>query len=362
MTTTIKSLNNKLLQCTDLHDDKKLKLGLFDEWYRINFLKLADAIQKEPGLKLIIDVTSFESLERYSKKLFLFSDTIIVRDTIKRTHTEDSPVLIPVEPRIYQVPGHIDIDHIPPVLIGPPPTNEGTYWTSTIVKLKNGINTPTAFKFASFFPKQFYDWALTSGRKFLETGQIIYAPFIPSFEIEYEFISKGFSIPQSFNAQSCYFRDYNWLNEDNLTSLLSLRLPTIENVDIDTMNKIKEDNYDIYKRFSTELMSSINSIKSQIGTEEWAKEIRYIQRNKIDDNIDKINSELKKISNMRTLRKIRCAIGLLGLNISTGNVLCSMAKSIISQGVTETIKRLTETNKLQDNPYYFLWKITDLTK
>ena len=364
MPESIKSLNNKLLQCTDLHNDSELKRGLLDEWYRINYLNLADAIQQEPGLKLIIDVSSFDTLEKYSKKLFLLSDTIIVRDAITRPPAEKSPALIPALNSLYQTSENIDIDHLPPILIAPP-GHTCTYWTSSIVKLKNGINVPTAFKFISYFPKQFYDWALTSGRKLLETGQIVYAPFIPSFEIEYEFMSKGFSIPQSFNAQSCYFRDYNWLNETHLISLLSLRLPTIENIDINTMSKIKKDNYDIYKKFSTELISSIESIKSQVGTEDWAKEMRYIQKNKIDDNIDKINSELKKIGNMRTLRKIGYAIGLLGLDISTGNILsslCSMTKSIISQGVTEAIKQLAETNKLQENPYYFLWKVTDLTK
>ncbi|MDE7077711.1 MAG: hypothetical protein K2O55_03920, partial [Alistipes sp.] len=75
--------------------------------------------------------------------------------------------------------------------------------------------------------------------------------------------------------------------------------------------------------------------------------------------------ELKKIGNMRTLRKIGYAIGLLGLNISTGNTLSalySMTRNTISQGITEAIKRLSETNKIQENPYYFLWKVTDLTK
>ena len=59
---------------------------------------------------------------------------------------------------------------------------------------------------------------------------------------------------------------------------------------LNTMNKIKEDNYDIYKEFSNDLVNSLKSVKSQVDTFDFINEIRYIQKNKIDDNLNKINN------------------------------------------------------------------------
>ena len=78
----IKELNEHLIECINLHDEDEFKYGIIDEWYMVNYLKLASAIKDEPGLKLIVDVNSFTALENYSKRLFLLADTIIVRDTI----------------------------------------------------------------------------------------------------------------------------------------------------------------------------------------------------------------------------------------------------------------------------------------
>lgn len=356
----IKELNNNLLMCADLHHEDEVKMGLIDEWYRTNFCNLAVAIKKDQSLKLIVDIDSFENLELCYKRLFLIADTLIIRNSVSKTEADNHSISIPVNPDIYQTHYEFDPKELPPVLMVPP--QGGGIWSSTILEMKNGIYAPIAVRFGSYFPSSYYQWIIGSGRSLLQNGQMVFAPFIPSFKVESEFISKGFSIPQSLNAQSCYFNNYNWLQTENLFSLLSLNIPSIENVDIETMVKIKNDHHDAYKQFSTELFDSINSIKSLIGTQEWAKEVRYIQKNKIEDNLDRIRTELAKLEKMRSLRKLGYALVLAGLDISTyfgiANPLCSLIGAI-SLPVNEKIEKLKEENKLQENPFYYLWKITN---
>lgn len=358
--TMITELNKNLLECANLHQDNDVKMGLIDEWYRNNFLNLAVAIKKDNSLKLIVDIDSFENLEQCYKKLFLLADVLIIRNSIRRTETNNYPVSIPVNPKIYQTHYEYEPKDLPPVLMVPPEANG--LWSSTVLEMANGMNAPIAVRPDSYFPSNFYRWITSTGKSLLQDGQMVFAPFIPPLQVESEYISKGFSIPQSYNAQSCFCNNYNWLLTENFHSLLYTNIPSIENIDIETMNKIKNDHYDAYKLFSKELFESIDNIKSQIGTKEWVKEIRYIQKNRIKDNLDKIKTELKKLDKMRSLRKLGYTLTLIGLDISTylglNNPFCSLV-SAISLPVKEHIERLKEENKLQENPYYFLWKITN---
>ena len=223
------------------------------------------------------------------------------------------------------------------------------------------MNAPLAMKGCSYFPSSLYDWVLGDGRKLIESGKVVYAPFIPSFKMESELLGHGYSIPEGFNAHSCFSRNYDWLDSNALTSLFNLDIPTVENINLNTLQKIKNDNEDIYRLFSSSMLSALQSIKHEVGTPEWNKELRYIQKNLIDDNIDKLNTELKRIGNMRTLRALGYAISLMALNISTANPATPLLLALEGTGilVNEALKYLKETNQLKDNPSYFLWKIGD---
>lgn len=351
----LKEINTHLLNHVDLHDDMMYKLGLFDNWYEKNYINLMSAIQEAKGIKLILDVDTFQNLEKYCKKLFLFTDILIIRDSIKRTKDESEMVLMPISEKCWLDKKHIDIESLPPIAIRPP---EGSgYWVSDEVVLKNGEKTHIAAKFNSFFSRQVYNWVLTKGKKYIETGEIAYAPFIPSADIELEFFKRGYDIPGSYNLQTLYCNNYDWLDKKSLNSILSLQLPTLENIDIPILNQIKQDNYDNYKLFRNDLISSINDIKSNFGSNDFLKELKYIQKNRIDDNIDKINIEMKKLNKMRTLRKLGIFLGAIGLDFSLLSPISSMSVGVIGLAIEEAIARLQEKGLIQENPYYFLWKI-----
>lgn len=84
----------------------------------------------------------------------------------------------------------------------------------------------------------------SSGREYLETGNIVYASFIPPLDIELEFLKKNVSLPQHFNIIPCFHQNYDWLNEDKLKALFSLKFPFLDRIDIETISKVKEDHRD----------------------------------------------------------------------------------------------------------------------
>lgn len=356
----LRKMSEDFFNYVGLHDTAKK--GLIDNWYRENYIPLACALNNSEGLKLLINVESLSEFEKYCKKLFLFADTIVIRDIQKRQEDEFELVEIPVSNDYRKVYNELNGKKIPPILVAPP---QAGYWTSSKLKLNDGNEVPLAIKLSSYFPSKAYEWMLNSGKPYIETGQIVYAPFIPSLEVELEFLKQGVSVPSFYDTQSFFHKECDWLSDKSLTTLLMLKLPTIENLDITTLNEIKSDNYDSFKIFRNEILNSITQIKSNFGTEDFLRELKYIQRNRIDDNIDKLNLEVKKIESMRSLRRLGIAIGLAGidilayLNLSTEASLITGITTNLSGIVNEHIKRLTERSQLEDNSSYFIWKMSN---
>lgn len=349
--------------------DPDEKEGLVEFWYRANTDALSAALTKDDGLKLIVNVESFESFEHLSKKLFLIADTLILRDTRKWTQEESRFETIPI-PQDY-LPGYYNevIEELQ--LLRPSPLTflyrPPLYWTSTTKKLNNGYVAAYAGWDYNSIPSQFVEWISGAGRSYLETGEIVYAPFIPTLEVELEFLRSGVSVPQSFNATPYFHQKYDWLNDNNLNALASLALPFLDNLDIKTIAKVKEDNYDEFRAFSRTMLDSIINLKSAIHTEDSAKELRQIQRNQIDAGLSDISKTLKRVSKMKSLRDMGVLAGLIGLEAAIllgapGPAIASGAAAGVAALVASKIADMKERNELKDKTSYFLWKLQQTAK
>jgi hypothetical protein len=352
-----------------IDSDPDEREGLVEFWYRANSEALSAALTKDDGLKLIINVQSFESFELLSKKLFLIADTLILRDTRQWTREETDFRTIPI-PQDYQPGYYADvIDDLK--LLRPSPLTHlyrpNLYLTSTTKKLNNGYLATYAGWDYNSIPTQFVDWISGSGRPYLETGRIVYAPFIPTLEMELEFLRNGVSVPQSFNASPCFHQKYDWLNDRSFNALFSLSLPFLDNIDIETIAKVKEDNYDEFRTFSRTILDSVANVKSAIYTEEFTKEVRQIQRNQIDAGLNDINKTMGRVSKMKTLRDMGVLAGLIGLNaaIMLGAPGPAIVSGLAASGVALVAKKIAdmkERNELKDKSPYFLWKLQQRIK
>lgn len=346
--------------------------GLIEFWYGANSNALSASLSSNDGLQIMINLSTFDLFEELSKKLFLVADSIVLRDA--RTYTPDdeqSSVLVPIienyKPRFFdEVIGELKELRPSPLTISPHPRNK--YWTSSEKKLNNGYDARYASQMGSNIPKAFIDWILSnSGRRYLETGSIIYAPFIPPLDVELEFLKNNVSLPQHFNVLPCFHQNHSWLNDDSLYALFSLKFPFLDNIDIETISKVKEDHHDEFENFSKSLTEAISSINSSYGTEGFLKEVKYIQDHQIDSGLSDIEKTMKRISSFSSLRKLGVLTGLLGVNAS---IFLGASAPIIASGIAaggagfimDKIVDMKDKGELKDKAPYFLWKLAQAAK
>lgn len=212
---------------------------LLNFWYQANTPALSAALSAQPGLKLIIDAPSTRSLELMIQKLFLLTDTVILRGILPAP-TGDLEYLEPAHlaPIGGYRPNHLDetisqlekLTPSPLTLMAPPP-----YWTSTSKTLKSGIHAAYAMDMSGGTPKEIIQWISGSARPLLESGRVVYAPFIPTLEMEHEFIRKNVDISAYFDTSPCFHHSTDWLTKQQLDALFSLQVPFLKDIDLDTV-------------------------------------------------------------------------------------------------------------------------------
>jgi len=216
-------------------------------------------------------------------------------------------------------------------------------------------------------PAEALEWIAGSGREYLTTGQVVYAPFIPSLEMELEFLTKHqISLPDQFGAQSLFHQQHEWLGDDKLQALLSLQFPFLDGLDILTISRVKEDNYDAFTAFSRTILESVNGVKSAAGTEGFIREVRNIQRNQVDAALADVQKTLRRVKQSSALRKKGILSGLLGLNaaaligIPEATLVTGLAAGAAAM-IADRVAQLKESGDLSDKKGYFLWLLQKST-
>lgn len=347
--------------------DKDDRKGLIQFWYMANSNALSASLTQTDSLKLMLNLSDFSHFEHLSKKLFLMSDTIILRDNRHLTENEGRPDCIPFI-KDYKPSFWDDYKDQISQLTPSPFTlqyNPSAFWTSTSKKLNNGLIAGYAFDITNIpIPEEFIEWISNDGHKYLSTGNIIYAPFIPPIEFEMELLRNKVSLPDTYQAVSLFCEQNTFLQSSAITALLSLRIPAIENIDIQTIKRIKEDNYDSYNEFSVSIMNALINIKSIEGTANFKNEVAYIQRNLIDDSTDKVIQSTKLLKSSTVLRRMGFAINVLGITASLFSPEYSTvgALSGLTPGLIEMITDLKRRSIIKETKSSFLLELQQNTK
>ncbi|CBK42646.1 protein of unknown function [Nitrospira defluvii] len=339
--------------------------GLVEFWYRANSEALSAALSDHTGVNLILNVTSFRNFEALAKKVFLIADTLILRDTRDWASDNASYRSIPMPVDEYR-PGYI-----PEVLdelqnLRPSPFTllyrPKLAWTNKSKILNNGLKVAYAGWSYHSIPSEFLEWIGGPGREYMKTGQIIYAPFIPPLNMELEFLKHQVNLPEEFGSYSLFHERHEWLTDDRLQALLSLQVPFLDGIDITTISKVKEDNYDAFSAFSRTLLDSVNGIKSSVGTEGFAREVRSIQRNQIDAALNDVQKTFTRIEKSSVLRKMGILTGLIGLDavafmgVPVTTITTGVAVSAAAM-IADRVAQLKDQGEISDKKGYFLWKL-----
>ena len=364
--TLLSKIQRDLLDFTD--QDPEDYSGLVEFWYLANSEALSAALTAHEGINLILNVRSFANFESLAKRLFLLADTLILRDTRDWASDKSEFRAIPMptgSPTGQYNPGFIADSLEQLRRLRPSPLTllyrPNLMWTSSEKTLNNGLHVAYAGWDYHSLPTEALEWIATSGREYLSTGQVVYAPFIPSLEMELEFLTKHqVNLPYQFGAQSLFHHQHEWLADDKLQALLSLKFPFLDGLDISTISRVKEDNYDAFTAFSRTILDSVNGVKSAVGTEGFIREIRNIQRNQVDAALSDVQKTMRRVKQSSALRKKGILTGLLGLSAATligipdPTIVTGLAAGAVSM-IADRVAQLKESGDLSDNRGYFLW-------
>lgn len=339
--------------------------GLVEFWYQQNSEALSAALTAQRGLNVIVSVSEFETFERLSKRLFLLADTVIIRDTREWDPTKSQYQDMPVPTSGYR-PGYLDevLDELKdlrpsPMTLLQKPT---LYMTSTHKKLNNGYNAAYVGGAWNLIPPEVMSWIANNGRAYLETGSVVYAPFIPPLEMELEFINKGVSLPDYFSATPFFHQRYEWLRREPVHALLSLKVPFLDGLDIATISQVKAEHQDEFRSFSRAMLDSVSGVKAALGTEGFLAEANHIQRNLVDAALADVSKTIAKIERSEALRKAGLLASLVGLN---GAALLGIPEAIASLGaagaalISQKLAQLKDEGLLKEKSGYFLWKLQE---
>jgi len=339
--------------------------GLVEFWYRANSEVLSAALTAHSGLNFILNVRSFNNFEALARRLFLVADTLILRDTRDWASDAGGYSDMPVPTSAY-VPGYLSDTQSELRRLRPSPLTllyrPDLYWTSTAKTLNSGLHVAYAGAAYHPIPAEFLAWIGGPGRAYLKTGQVVYAPFIPPLSMELEFLKQEVDLPRQFGLTSLFHQRHEWLSDDRLQAILSLDLPFLDGLDIATLSAVKQDNYDAFSSFSRSVLDAVNGVKSALGTEGFAREVRSIQRNQIDAALSDVEKTVRRINQSSALRKQGILAGLLGLNaaafigVPEATLVTGLATGAAAI-VAERVAHLREQGELVDKKGYFLWRL-----
>jgi hypothetical protein len=159
--------------------------GLVEFWYQANSAALSAALTSHSGLNLILNVTSFRNFEALAKRLFLVADALILRDVQRWATTRGDLRFIPLPTGKYE-PGFLrdSLEELQKLRPSPLTLSQrpNFLWTSEAKTLNNGLHVAYAGLTHPPIPSEFLDWMRGSGREYMKTGQVIYAPSFPHWK------------------------------------------------------------------------------------------------------------------------------------------------------------------------------------
>ena len=331
-------------------------VALTSLWYKFASADLAAAFRQTPGLKIIVNGNDVPNWTIAAKTLFGIADAVAIRDT-RPTEQEVTTCGMPT----WQLYNKSRIEPpAKPILLKA--LGENGYWSSTSEEIAGRGTLAYMLYFPQVFAENVYDWLFREGRSYQNSGRAIFAPFVPDLEIELEFLKHGISISDQLNAESLWSNQIDFLNKDQMLALATLSLPRLNGIGVDELARVREDYRDEFERFSRAILKAVTSIKASSSSEDFMKECRGIQRDIIDENVDKLTQRYKLISKMRFAGAAGITLGAIGVGIS--GIAGAQLPAIVSgvggsavAGIALAAAEYKERFGASENPMHFLWRL-----
>ena len=349
--------------------DEETRHNRFVHWYSHRSNALAAAFASAPGHKLVVTVPKMLQLDSVASRLHVFADIVAVRDERGFIKGEPPHVAVPLDQSESERCRHIELErlfrHINP---GPLPlVGMEIPWvmSSSLATLNDGrvANLNLAFSDMCNWSKDVYEW--WSESPLIRNGEVVFAPFLPTLEMEAVAIDREFSIYASYDAFPVAVGRDPRIEYKNLRTLISLEIPHLLGVDPQTLSKIRKDYSNEFMRFRDTVLDAVSKVREIAGDEGYERKVRQIQREVIDDPLNALRSEMNSVVKLKSMRQAGAVVGtgitaLLACIGAPDSVVIGTAGATLIQ-LIESIKtqivQKPEIDKKRTNPMFFLWQV-----
>jgi hypothetical protein len=327
-------------------------------WYGLVSEDLAKTFKAQEGLKLIINGDEISHWDAAARMALTLADFVAIRDT-RPTPEAKGEVLVSYIPQWSFYNKEMVPEPKYPILLK---SFENGYLASDGMEVEGKGYAAASLYLPKIFEDEIYKWLFSEGMKFQKSGRVIFAPFIPDLPVELEFLRNGVSTSKQLDADSLWSTKIDFLNSDNILALSNLDIPKLNRISVEDMFRVKEDYHDEFLLFSRSILKGITMMKSASNNEGFIRECRSIQRDLIDDHVDKITTRFKHIQAMRWAGVAGLTLGVAGLTFSSvsGANLPSLVTGMASSaagGIAVAAAQYKERFGLKENPMHFLWRL-----
>lgn len=359
----IRNINHEFLETIGIHGPDDTNPALVGFYFNARRKEVSTAISAFNGYKLLLSPTSSQSLTDIVKRGLLLADLVVLNHPSLPTEPATNLFVVPSWfPRKKYSFEILRGNKIPPHLVlgGRAILAAGDQY-----KLADGSwDGVPAFSEMATLPNDIAHWCLNDGRHLLESGDVIYAPMLPPADWEQYLFTTGINFQSIYKTYRLLPQTDTYLNEHVAKAMFQIDLPLLQNIDLETLQKIKEDERPSFDKFRSYMTAAFNDLADAAGTENFERQLSRIAHEKIDPGIEEIRSIHRRINKLKITRFMNIlflsAPTLLSFYFNSPELKILGPTLTITGTVKEYLDHLSEkikaSSELHSHPLYMLWK------
>ncbi|MBN1359670.1 MAG: hypothetical protein JW993_03710 [Sedimentisphaerales bacterium] len=364
MRSSVRQINREFLETVDILPDHRIQPPLVSLFFNERRREAVTAISSFDGYKLVFSPLENENIGELVKRGLLFADIVILNHA--NIETEPTfcafvvPAWFPKEEYTYTalrgktVPPHMVLGGRAILASGSRARLADGSW--------DGVPATGSFPLLS---ENVAHWCVTEGRELTLSGQVMYCPLVPPASWEQYLYAKGLNFQSVYHAYRLLPEKQSYLDDNVARAIQRIDLPMMANVDLPTLQRIKEDERECFERFRMHMMQAMNSMDLAAGSSSFDRQMSLMNES-IRAGIDEVKRAHRKIKKMRFIDLQRIAFISLptilaafvndpGIDLLGPTLSLSQAAIMYLDHLRENIENKTE---LQENPMYLLWRIS----
>lgn len=364
MKSLIKQLNQEFLETIDVLPEGKIQPPLISLFFNVRRREASTAISSFDGYKLIFSPAEDENITEVVKRGLLFADLIILNHSAIETESTFCLFLVPAWfPKDEYDYSPLQGKQIPPHLVL---GGRATLAAGSQGKLADGSwdGVPATGNYV-LLPENIARWCVNEGKELILSGQVTYCPLVPPASWEQYLFAQGVNFQSFYQTYRLLPQTQSYLDDNVARAIQRIDLPMMANIDLKTLQKIKEDERESFTKFRTHMVQAINSMNLATSSESFDRQMS-IMNESIMAGIEEVRRVHRKIKKMKfvELHKIMFIAlpTIMSAFVSNPGVKLLGPTISISQAVIEYLNHLGENirsnSELQNNPMYLLWKIS----